>query len=128
MSIPFTWVYLIFDPFTGLHKIGKSDNPTVRLKQLCCPSGGTIAAAPSDYELVDAWLAPEETEVAMHNLFADHRVRGEWFNLESVGTDKIYEELKWWVRLKSDAPASSIRGSVKPEPKPIGIYQEDENF
>jgi hypothetical protein len=92
MSIPFTWVYLIYDPFTELYKIGKSDNPEARRKQLCCPgTNGTIAAAPTDYELHEAWLAPELTEAQLHEVYADCRVRGEWFHL----TDEDLESLRY---------------------------------
>lgn len=82
MSIPFTWVYLIHDPYTDLFKIGKSDRPDERHKQLCNPkSYGTIPAAPTDYELIEAWLVHESSEGQLHELFAACRVRGEWFNL-----------------------------------------------
>jgi hypothetical protein len=130
MSIPFTWIYLIHDPFTGLYKIGKSDNPEVRLKQLCSPSGGTIAAAPSDYQLVDAWLAPEETEDYLHEMFADARVRGEWFTLLDKECGQLRREMTPWVPMTSDVPAAKIRGSSKPELKPLGMYRdgEDDNF
>lgn len=82
MSFPFTWIYLIYDPFTNLYKIGKSDNPTERHKTLCNPkSYGTIPAAPTDYLLVEAWLASEKVESQMHEKFASCRIRGEWFDL-----------------------------------------------
>lgn len=82
MSIPFTWVYLIFDPHTKLFKVGKSDNPSQRLKQLSNGSNyGTIPAAPMDYRLLEAWLCPEATEPALHQFLANVRVRGEWFDL-----------------------------------------------
>ena len=91
MSIPFTWVYLIHDPFTGLYKIGRSDNPEKRFKDLCRQE--TKLAAPSDYELLEAWLAPDETEVFLHRTFARLRVRGEWFKL---GVDE-WEELHGYL-------------------------------
>ena len=85
MSIPFTWIYLIHDPHTRLYKIGKSDNPDQRIKQLCNPSSyGTIPAAPTEYELIEAWLAPEQAEREIHAAFADARVRGEWFDFRTV--------------------------------------------
>lgn len=90
MSIPFTWVYLIHDPFTDLYKIGKSDNPQARLKQLCNPTGyGTIPAAPTDYHLMEAWLCPEETEGRLHQTFAEVCVRGEWFDLVKYFDESI---------------------------------------
>lgn len=84
MSIPFTWIYLIHDPHTQLYKIGKSDNPDMRIKQLCSPSSyGTIPAAPTEYQLIEAWLAPEAMERELHEAFSDIRVRGEWFDFRA---------------------------------------------
>ena len=82
MSIPFTWVYLIHDPFTGLYKIGKSDTPDDRCRQLSNPKAfGTIPAAPTEYRLLEAWLCPEAQESELHKEFDQYRVRGEWFDL-----------------------------------------------
>lgn len=93
MSIPFTWIYLMYDPFTDLYKIGKSDNPEERLKQLCNPKAyGTIPAAPTEYCLVEAWLCPERTEGELHEHFQSVRIRGEWFNLASYFEVPPYEE------------------------------------
>lgn len=87
MSIPFTWIYLIHDPHTQLYKIGKSDNPAMRIKQLCSPSSyGTIPAAPTEYQLIEAWLAPEAMERELHEAFSDIRVRGEWFDFRAYFT------------------------------------------
>lgn len=89
MSIPFTWVYLIYDPFTRLFKIGRSDNPEARYKQLVNPSNyGTIPAAPCEYELLEAWLCVDNIEQKLHCEFAEWRVRGEWFDLFDA----------WWER------------------------------
>lgn len=88
MSIPFSWIYLIYDPYTKLYKIGKSDNPDARLKQLSSPSNyGTIPACPTQYHLLEAWLCPEETERGLHQVFADVRVRGEWFDLDKWASE-----------------------------------------
>lgn len=90
MSIPFTWVYLIYDPYTRLFKIGRSDNPAARLKQLQNQSSyGTVAAAPcADYQLLEAWLCAEVVEKMLHDELAGVRVRGEWFDIyESMWTD-----------------------------------------
>ena len=85
MAITFTWVYLIYDPYTGYFKIGKSDNPHERIKQLCNPASyGTIPAAPTGYELLEAWLCPTSWESDMHNQYAKARVHGEWFDLQTL--------------------------------------------
>jgi len=88
MSIPYTWVYLIFDPFTQLFKIGRSDTPQERYNQLC-NDYGTIPAAPTNYQLIQAWLAPDYMEKALHDHFSDCRVRGEWFDLAKFKEKKF---------------------------------------
>ena len=83
MPIPYTWIYLIHDPFTGYYKIGKSDNPDARIRQLCSPSNyGTKPAAPTDYILLEAWLAPETSERELHSHYEESRINGEWFDFQ----------------------------------------------
>src|SRR5687767_13605274 len=102
MSIPFTWVYLLYDPYTTLFKIGKSDDPEARHKQLCAPStNGTIAAAPTNYQLVEAWLAPVPTEKSLHDYFQSVRVRGEWFDLTQHYEVACYESEEVAYRISS---------------------------
>jgi len=86
MSIPFTWIYIIYDAFTDLYKIGKSDAPLGRLKQL--RSEPTIGAAPKEYTLIEAWLAPESNEKKLHDYFKPYRIRGEWFDLPRYFAEK----------------------------------------
>lgn len=88
MSIPFTYLYLIYDPFTKLSKIGRSDDPIKRLKQLNA-SSGTILAAPQEYKLIQMWQVPLEMELEIHDQFAEDRIRGEWFELST----EQYQEL-----------------------------------
>ena len=107
MSIPFTYVYLIYDPHTGLYKIGQSDDPEKRLKQLCNP--GTVMAAPSEYELKQAWLCPPSIEKEFHQEFAEYRVRGEWFDLPYDRIIRLYDALSWYRRLDGNEPEASIR-------------------
>jgi hypothetical protein len=89
MSIAFTWVYLIHDPFTGLYKIGRSDDPSKRLRDLSRQQ--TILAAPAEYRLIDAWLVPLETESALHIKFAEYNRRGEWFEL----SEGVVRSIEW---------------------------------
>lgn len=94
MGTNYTWVYLMYDPFTNLYKIGRSDDPEQRLNQLRNPANfGTIPAAPTEYVLIEAWLVPDTMEALFHRRFADYRVRGEWFDMssfiESLGASSI---------------------------------------
>jgi hypothetical protein len=104
MSIPFTYVYLLYDPLTQLYKIGKADEPEKRHKQLCSPSSyGTIPAAPTNYELLEAWLCPEPTEKELHDDYAEVRVRGEWFDLDRYyGIVEKYEYHQYEVSAELD--------------------------
>lgn len=100
MSIPFTWIYLVCDPYTGLFKIGKSDDPHARLKQLCSISNGaTIPAAPQEYVLVEAWLCRPEEESNLHRRYAAQRVRGEWFNFDEHGVSDVHRHMRRHQRL-----------------------------
>jgi hypothetical protein len=98
MSIPHTWIYLIFDPYTELTKIGKSDNPQKRLKEL--RSTPTILAAPTNYSLIEAWMGPESIERDLHEEYADDRMRGEWFDLSEQQRNDIQIKMAWFQRYK----------------------------
>lgn len=37
------------------------------------------------YELTLLWSTPGDFETQLHDMFAEHRVRGEWFDLTSLG-------------------------------------------
>lgn len=73
------WIYLMQDLDTGCHKIGKSKDPNGRLYQLT--KQDTKQPTVNNYEIVEAWWAPERTENEMHSRFHQRRVRGEWFQL-----------------------------------------------
>jgi hypothetical protein len=65
------------------HKIGYTSGRRVepRLKAL-------QTASPHKLTLVDVWPGDEKEEHAMHERFADRRVRGEWFRL-------LHSDLMW---------------------------------
>ncbi len=69
-----TCIYLMRDGATGYTKIGRSVKPEFREKTL-------LAQAPT-VTLVGYWTKCQKShESELHQLFADKRVRGEWFNL-----------------------------------------------
>jgi hypothetical protein len=105
LSIPYTWIYLIYDPFTELYKIGKADDVHKRLKQLRSPSNyGTIPAAPTEYQIYEAWLCPEATEKELHHYYENFCARGEWFDLTEEEIEEIEERLDIYPRLCSETP------------------------
>lgn len=92
MPIPYTWIYLFHDPFTGLYKIGKSDDPNKRLKELN-KSPSTILPTPNNFTFVDAWLAPVQKEGELHRTYAAQRRRGEWFALTATDIEHIGQRM-----------------------------------
>jgi len=103
MSIPFTWVYLIKDNETGYHKIGRSDDPYTRLSQLMREQ--TLGPKPKDFVLIEAWLVEAEFEQELHAIYADIRIRGEWFDLTPEHVSNISEMLACCRRLTQDQTA-----------------------
>lgn len=78
-----TNVYLMQDGYSKLHKIGHSKNPERREKTLLSQQPLT--------ELHTYWTEQtEDVEKALHQLFADKRVRGEWFALNDNDVDLIF--------------------------------------
>jgi hypothetical protein len=96
-----TWVYIIFDCLTGFYKIGKSDDPEKRLKQLT--KQDTLQPLPNEYRLCDAWWADESCERSLHKFFAKQRQRGEWFALSDLDLRIIetffYENIHYFHKL-----------------------------
>lgn len=63
-------------------KIGQSDNPTARVRQI-------QIHCPEPVKLAGTMPGTQEDERAVHRLFHEHRVRGEWFRLEQPILDYI---------------------------------------
>ncbi len=105
MSIPFTWVYLIHDPHTGLYKIGQSDNPKARLRELT-KRPSTILPTPNDFTIYEAWFCPATKEHEYHKRFASKRKRGEWFELDADAINVIEYDLYDCKRWTKDNQAS----------------------
>lgn len=69
-----TKTYLLKDKNTGLYKIGKSVNPLNREK--------TLQGEKPTYELLKVW--DDNIERELHDKYKNQRVRGEWFELNSI--------------------------------------------
>lgn len=80
------YVYLMIDTINQYHKIGISNKPSWREKTLQSekPSIELIASK----KFVSRRIALS-IEKAFHNTFADKRVRGEWFQLDSFDVEEI---------------------------------------
>lgn len=86
----YCYVYLMRDTRNGYHKIGISNKPDVREK--------TLQSEVPAIEMVCSKKYPSRKiakaiESALHNTYAEQRVRGEWFNLSPVDIQMLKETL-----------------------------------
>lgn len=81
-----TRIYLMVDEHTGLIKIGRAKKPSTREKTL----QGQIPLL----KMIGHWPGKESDEAHLHNLFADKRVRGEWFRLANADVETTINYLK----------------------------------
>lgn len=78
-----TKVYLMKNGRNGYHKIGRSVNPIKREM--------TLQSEEPEIVLIHSWEGTTRHEEGLHELFADKRVRGEWFNLNTEDVEKIHK-------------------------------------
>lgn len=78
------FIYLIRDRYTGLYKIGRSNDPERRLADL--RKEYTKLPIEFDFYLAGVWETnyPVKMEKFAHESFEECRVRGEWFNLATM--------------------------------------------
>lgn len=69
------FVYLMKDARSGFYKIGYSKDPKYRER--------TLQAEAPMVDLLYTWAGSIEEEQYLHELFADQRIRGEWFDLNT---------------------------------------------
>ena len=79
-------VYVILAEKTGLYKIGHTDNPDRRLKQLQRNSPDIL-----DYAITISTDDALTKEKRLHEKYADKRVNGEWFKLTPEDVQSIWE-------------------------------------
>lgn len=73
-------VYLIRAGETGPVKIGKADDPAVRMRELQCAHYEALA-------LIKVWPGDLAEEAALHQAFSEFRARGEWFRFTPAMLD-----------------------------------------
>ena len=76
--------YVVYNRWTGLYKIGKTNNLSVRIKRLSYESG-TILDVVKIFE--------KDIEKTLHREFKENRIIGEWFFLARESLKRIME----WV-------------------------------
>jgi hypothetical protein len=85
----FTCIYLIRDHDTGYTKIGRSDDPERRMKQITRQD--TLLPRPNNFSMLRAWDDYPYMEKLLHKEFADKRKRGEWFELSDEDIKRLQE-------------------------------------
>lgn len=86
----YCYVYLMHDKRNGYHKIGISKTPEYREK--------TLQSEQPNIEMVCSKRYPSRKiakafESALHDTYAEQRVRGEWFNLSEMDVEMLKESL-----------------------------------
>lgn len=76
-------IYLLLDSKNNLIKIGQSYYPDLREK--------TLQGISPKWDLITTWIAPVAEELALHKMFQEKRIRGEWFKLNFSDLQKIKE-------------------------------------
>jgi hypothetical protein len=97
------YVYLIGSPVFGWYKIGKSVTPEVRIKDL-----GILL--PFKIHIIGVFSAVDHTllEKTLHEIYADNKINGEWFEFSKKGVYTIFD------RIPADAvvyPTENIKQS-----------------
>jgi len=70
------FIYLIRSQESGSYKIGISNKPLRRLKEI-------QTANPEEVIIIETFPSnyPTQVETALHNMYAPNKKRGEWFDL-----------------------------------------------
>ncbi len=89
----FTYIYLIKDERTGYTKIGRSDSPLDRLKNLI--KQDTLMPEANNFTMLFAWADYAYKEKQLHKQFESVRVRGEWFNLDASDINEIWDQFSY---------------------------------
>jgi hypothetical protein len=74
-----TSIYLMIDNNTGYYKIGRSKNPKIR--------ESTLQSEKPTIQMIFNIEGKVHDEKALHDMYSDKRIRGEWFDLN--GSDII---------------------------------------
>lgn len=90
-AFDYCYVYLMNDEANGYYKIGMSNDPTYR--------EGTLQSEKPTIKLVASHKYPTRKiasaiEAALHNVYKDNHVRGEWYRLDTNDVLAIKETLE----------------------------------
>lgn len=88
------YVYLIGTPIFGWYKIGKSITPEVRVKDL-----GILL--PFKIKVLGVWSAQNHhlMETTLHEMYAAHRINGEWFEFSKKEAYEVFNKIPVETRI-----------------------------
>lgn len=90
-------VYLMKNSRNGFHKIGYSKNPQAR--------ESTLQSEEPEITLVAFWPGTLDDERRIHELYANYRIRGEWFALSESHIEEISEIMAACAELHNEKAA-----------------------
>jgi hypothetical protein len=94
-------VYALYNPLTGLTKIGITYNCYRRLRELVTQSGCSLKCVAIGFNEVEMDLSIDLIEKYIHNYYKQYRVVGEWFNLRKTQLCCLATFLCWDFALGS---------------------------
>lgn len=117
------YVYLVWAIGTERYKIGRSKDPSRRVQALSKQSCYPLKLIDSHYS-VDC----EQHEKRLHNIFWQHRVHGEWFEIPEV----FLSQLDYWlkdpnclhIKLTGKKTGAIFTRKISPGRKGKGIKKE----
>lgn len=117
------YVYLIGTPVFGWYKIGKSITPEVRIKDL-----GILL--PFKIHVMGVWAAANHhlMETTLHEMYADCRINGEWFEFTKKSVYDVFNKIPSETRIypveginHAFDKFSNITGDTKNDRAIIGV-------
>jgi hypothetical protein len=120
------YVYFIGSPLFGWYKIGKSKTPEVRISDL-----GILL--PFKIQVIGVWKTHNrhEAEKALHELYANSKINGEWFEFTKHEAWKVFSFMPQEARIYPSEENSSfdkfsnieedVKYTVKGKRKVLGL-------
>lgn len=88
-------IYALYNPLTGLTKIGKTYDCYRRLRELVTQSGCNLHCVAIGFNEVEIDLSIDLIEKYLHNYYKPYRIVGEWFRLRKTQRFTLAEFLCW---------------------------------
>lgn len=119
-----SYVYVLKNEITGLTKIGMTNNPKRRLKELDTGNG-----VPLTYIFCEFVPGGSIFENKLHQIYANKCTTGEWFNLTDDDINNVIHETKKWCNEHSndstDTPSKFCHRICEHCGRQFGVYYSD---